>query len=177
MVSSVFNSVFSLLASRNQQYITYKAVSQQWRHTTTCAHPVIIIIIIELTHGKTILEITVEIEPQPAALDFKSLSQYSSCSSKTVFWTCAVPTAMPICFNLLPNCLGIAPKEPTTNGMIFTFHTHSISSVTPFPTLDTFLSYLSPCPQSYYLQELQNQLSYNFSPSYQLQPNLVSELL
>ena len=36
------------------------------------------IIIIELTHSKTILEITVEIEPQPAALDFKNLSQYSS---------------------------------------------------------------------------------------------------
>ena len=39
---------------------------------------IIIIIIIELTHCKTILEITVEIEPQPAALDFKNLSQYSS---------------------------------------------------------------------------------------------------
>ena len=37
-----------------------------------------IIIIIELTHSKTILEITVEIEPQPAALDFRNLSQYSS---------------------------------------------------------------------------------------------------
>ena len=34
----------------------------------------IIIIIIELTHSKTILEITAEIEPQPAALDFKNLS-------------------------------------------------------------------------------------------------------
>ena len=34
-----------------------------------------IIIIVELTHSKTILEITVEIEPQPAALDFKNLSQ------------------------------------------------------------------------------------------------------
>ena len=34
-----------------------------------------IIIIIELTHSKTILEITVEIEPQPAALDFKNLSE------------------------------------------------------------------------------------------------------
>ena len=39
---------------------------------------IIIIIIIGLTHSKTILEITVEIEPQPAALDFKNLSQYSS---------------------------------------------------------------------------------------------------
>ena len=41
---------------------------------------VIIIIITELTHSKTILEITVEIEPQPVALDFKNLSQYSSLS-------------------------------------------------------------------------------------------------
>ena len=39
---------------------------------------IIIIIIIEQTHSKTILEITLEIEPQPAALDFKYLSQYSS---------------------------------------------------------------------------------------------------
>ena len=30
----------------------------------------VIIIIIELTHSKTILENTVEIEPQPVALDF-----------------------------------------------------------------------------------------------------------
>ena len=46
-------------------------------------HPItiiIIIIIIELTHNKTIVEITAEIEPQPVALDFKNLSQYSSCS-------------------------------------------------------------------------------------------------
>ena len=39
---------------------------------------IIIIIIIELTHSETILENTVEIEPQPVALDFKNLSQYSS---------------------------------------------------------------------------------------------------
>ena len=39
---------------------------------------VIIIIIVELTHSKTILEITADVEPQPAALDFKNLSQYSS---------------------------------------------------------------------------------------------------
>ena len=38
----------------------------------------LMIIIVELTHSKTILEITVEIEPQPAALHFKNLSQYSS---------------------------------------------------------------------------------------------------
>ena len=39
---------------------------------------IIIIIIIELTHSKTILENTVEMEPQPVALDFENLSQYSS---------------------------------------------------------------------------------------------------
>ena len=38
----------------------------------------ILIIIIELTHSKTKLENIAEIEPQPVALDFKSLSQYSS---------------------------------------------------------------------------------------------------
>ena len=36
------------------------------------------IIIIMLTHSNTILENTVEIEPQPVTLDFKNLSQYSS---------------------------------------------------------------------------------------------------
>ena len=39
---------------------------------------IIIIIIIELTHSKITLENTVEIEPQPLALDFQNLSQYSS---------------------------------------------------------------------------------------------------
>ena len=39
---------------------------------------IIIIIIIEITRSKTILENTVEIEPQPVALDFKNLSQNSS---------------------------------------------------------------------------------------------------
>ena len=33
---------------------------------------------IDLTQSKTILENTVEIEPQPVAIDFKNLSQYSS---------------------------------------------------------------------------------------------------
>ena len=37
-----------------------------------------ITIITELTHSKTILENTVEIEPQPVASDFKNLSQDSS---------------------------------------------------------------------------------------------------
>ena len=39
---------------------------------------IITIVIIELTHSKTFLENTVEIEPQPVALDFKDLSQYST---------------------------------------------------------------------------------------------------
>ena len=39
---------------------------------------IVIIIIIEVTHSKTVLENTVEIEPQPVALDLKNLSQYSS---------------------------------------------------------------------------------------------------
>ena len=39
---------------------------------------VVVVVVVELTHSKTILEITVEIEPQPAALDFKNLSQYSN---------------------------------------------------------------------------------------------------
>ena len=39
---------------------------------------IVIIIINMLTHSKTILENTVKIQPQPVALDFKDLSQYSS---------------------------------------------------------------------------------------------------
>ena len=39
---------------------------------------IIIIIIIELTHSKTILENTAQIKPQPVALDFMNLSQYST---------------------------------------------------------------------------------------------------
>ena len=39
---------------------------------------IITIVIIELTHSKTLLENTVEIEPQPVALDFKDLSQHST---------------------------------------------------------------------------------------------------
>ena len=42
---------------------------------------IMIITIIELTHSQTILENTVEIEPQPTILDFKNLSQYSSGST------------------------------------------------------------------------------------------------
>ena len=39
---------------------------------------IIIVVVVELTHSKTILGNTVEIEPQPVALDFKNLDQYSS---------------------------------------------------------------------------------------------------
>ena len=41
---------------------------------------IITIIIFQLKHSKIILENTVEIEPQPIALDFKNLSQYSRLS-------------------------------------------------------------------------------------------------
>ena len=64
--------------------ITCKSCKKYWVGQFIIAAVIIIIIIIiitiiiELTHSKTILEITVEIEPQPAALDFKNLSQYSS---------------------------------------------------------------------------------------------------
>ena len=85
---------------------------------------IVIVIIIKLTHSKTILEITVEIEPQPVALDFKNLSQYSSHSKLNCLLNLAVPAVILICFNLLPNCLGAAPKETATNGMIFTLTFH-----------------------------------------------------
>ena len=39
---------------------------------------IIVIIIVELTHSKTITENTVEIKPQPVALDFKNIFQYPS---------------------------------------------------------------------------------------------------
>ena len=39
---------------------------------------IIIIVVLEVTPSKTIVEITVEIEPQPAALDLKNFSQYPS---------------------------------------------------------------------------------------------------
>ena len=38
----------------------------------------LLLFIVQLTHSQTILENTVEIKPQPVALDFKNLSQYSS---------------------------------------------------------------------------------------------------
>ena len=63
-------------------HVLHKAVCLKWRCISILAIIniiiIIVIIITELTHGKTILEITVEIKPQLAALDFKNLSQYSS---------------------------------------------------------------------------------------------------
>ena len=35
---------------------------------------IIVVVVVKLTHSKTILEITVEIEPPAVALDFKNLS-------------------------------------------------------------------------------------------------------
>ena len=92
---------------------------------------IIIIFIIELTHSKTILKNTVEIEPQLVALDLKKLSQYSTVPSETVYWTCAVLAVKPICFNLLPNYLGIAPKEHATNVMMFTSAFHIFCNSLP----------------------------------------------
>ena len=66
---------------------------------------------------------------------------------------------MPISFNLLPNCLDVVPKEPKTNGTIFT-HIFQIFC-NSFLDRDTFVSSLSPLPQSYYLQEL--QINYSIS--------------
>ena len=57
------------MASSTMDYI-FNAASHQSFDT--------IVIIIELTHSKVILENTVEIEPQPVPLDFQNLSQYSS---------------------------------------------------------------------------------------------------
>ena len=90
-----------------------------------------IITIIELTYSKAILEYTIEIEPQPVTLDFNNLSQYSSRSKQNCLRNFCFPTVIPICFNLLLNCLGIAPKEPTTNGVIFTFTFHIFCNSLP----------------------------------------------
>ena len=92
---------------------------------------IIVFIILELTHSKTILENTVEIEPQPVALDSKNFISILAVASKTVFGTCAAPAVISVCFNLLPNCLGIAPNEPTTNGMIFTLTFHIFCNSLP----------------------------------------------
>ena len=64
MDSSCVGSAHCVLAKRWPAYIIIVIV--------------VVIIIIELTHSKTILEITIEIQPQPAALDSKNFSQYSS---------------------------------------------------------------------------------------------------
>ena len=40
--------------------------------------------------------------------------------NKTVLQTCPISAVIPVPFNLLPNYLSIAPKEPTTNGIIVT---------------------------------------------------------
>ena len=54
MVNSVFNSVFSLLASRNQHYEAVTAVAD-----TTCAHTVIIIIIVVVVVVVVVIIITI----------------------------------------------------------------------------------------------------------------------
>ena len=61
---------------------------------------IIIINIIELTHSKILSK-------------SKTFLNILSLANKTVFWTFSA--VMPVSFNLLPNCLGIAPKKRTTN--------------------------------------------------------------
>ena len=46
---------------------------------------IIMMMMMMLTHSKTILENTVEIEPEPAALDFKTFLNILAVPSKTVF--------------------------------------------------------------------------------------------
>ena len=53
--------------------------------TTQIQKTLCVIIIIELTHSKTILEINVEIEPQPAALISRTFLNILAIPSKTVF--------------------------------------------------------------------------------------------
>ena len=53
--------------------------------TTQVQKTLCVIIIIELTHSKTILEINVEIEPQPAALISRTFLNILAIPSKTVF--------------------------------------------------------------------------------------------
>ena len=63
---------------------------------------VVVVVVVELTHSKTILEITVEIKPQPVALDFKNLSQYSNHSKEN----CLLNLCFPCCnTNLLQSII------------------------------------------------------------------------
>ena len=77
------------------------------------------------------LENTAEIEPQSVALDFKNLSQYSNRSK----WNCLLNLCRSYCnTNLLQSTtklFGIAPKEPTTKGMIFTLTFHIFCNTLP----------------------------------------------
>ena len=83
-----------------------------------------VIMIIVLIHCKTMLENSLKIKLQPSALAFNIVSltvpNIIAVSNKTVSWTCPISSVIPVSFNLLPNCLVIAPKEPTTDCIIFT---------------------------------------------------------
>ena len=67
------NEVSEKLTMRVKHFKKYKIirlhVDKEISETAHCS----VKIIIEVKHSKTILEITVEIKPQPAALDFKNL--------------------------------------------------------------------------------------------------------
>ena len=51
--------------------------------------------------------------------------------NKTVFWNCPISAVIPLYFNLLLNCLCILPKEPKTNGIIFTLTFHIFCNSLP----------------------------------------------
>ena len=68
------NSLWNLM--RNENFVR---VNLSWIATiifiiVIIIFIIIVVVVVKLTHSKTILEITVEIEPPAVALDFKSLS-------------------------------------------------------------------------------------------------------
>ena len=120
---------------------------------------IIIIIIIELTQTKTILENSFKIKPEPPPDTSKTFLNILAVSNKTAFWTCLISAVIPIYFNLLPNYLVIMPNKPTTNGIIFTLTFQNVcNSLLRSWYFSIFLLF---SPQSYYLQELQNQWLYS----------------
>ena len=68
------NSLWNLM--RNENFVR---VNLSWIATiifiiVIIIFIIIVVVVVKLTHSKTILEITVEIEPPAVALDFKNLS-------------------------------------------------------------------------------------------------------
>ena len=75
-----YKTVFSKVSVKTNRIESVKSTYHKEGDFVIIIIIVIIIITIDLTHSQTILENTVEIRPQPVDLDFKNLSQYSSCS-------------------------------------------------------------------------------------------------